>query len=81
VGGAGIVPLVAVFHLLPWIAGIEGPKELWLSASAVLTIGAIITFISLLFSPETKDFDLRRLDVSGKRKGKDISLKIAEVEE
>jgi MFS family permease len=81
VGGAGIVPLVAVFHLLPWIAGIEGPKELWLSASAVLTIGAIITFISLLFSPETKDFDLRRLDVSGKKKGKDTPLKIAEVEE
>jgi hypothetical protein len=54
---------------------------LWLSASAVLTIGAIITFISLLFSPETKDFDLRRLDVSGKKKEKDIPFKIAEVEE
>lgn len=59
VGGAGITPLVALFHEMPAINAIEGPKELWLSASAVLTIGAAITFTSLLFSRETKDVDLR----------------------
>jgi hypothetical protein len=31
---------------------------MWLSPSVVLTVGAIITFISLLYSPETKDLDL-----------------------
>jgi hypothetical protein len=32
---------------------------MWLSASAVvLTLGAIITFLSLLWSPETKDLEL-----------------------
>jgi len=59
VGGAGITPLVAMFHEIPAISAIEGPKELWLSASGVLTIGAMITFLSLWLSHETKDIDLR----------------------
>jgi MHS family proline/betaine transporter-like MFS transporter len=59
VGGAGSVPLVALFHGIPSIAAIEGPKELWLSASGVLTIGAMITFLSLWWSKETKNVDLR----------------------
>jgi MFS family permease len=63
VGGAGITPLVGLFHEIPAIASIEGPKELWLSASAVLTIGAIITFLSLYWSRETKDIDLRTGEV------------------
>jgi MFS transporter, MHS family, proline/betaine transporter len=63
VGGAGITPLVAMFHEIPAIGSIEGPKELWLSASAVLTIGAIITFCSLWLSKETKDIDLRTGEV------------------
>lgn len=58
VGGAGITPLVALFHEIPPILAIEGPGELWLSASAVLTLGAIITFLSLLWSPETKEINL-----------------------
>jgi hypothetical protein len=58
VGGAGITPLVALVHEIPPIVAIEGPNELWLSASAVLTLGAIITFLSLLWSPETKEVDL-----------------------
>jgi len=58
IGGAGITPLVALFHLIPFIAAVEGSSELWLSASSVLTIGAAITFVSLLFSPETKQLEL-----------------------
>ena len=37
-------------HEIPSIAAIEGPKELWLSAAGVLTIGAMITFLSLWWS-------------------------------
>ena len=58
VGGAGITPLVAFFHTRSFIAVIEGPNELWLSASVALTIGAVMTFVSLLFSPETKNLEL-----------------------
>lgn len=61
VGGAGITPLVALFHTLPPIAAVEGPGELWLSASVALTIGAAMTFISLLFSPETKNLELHEV--------------------
>ena len=60
-GGAGVTPLVALFHHIPVILSIEGPDELWLSASAALTIGAIIAFVSLLFSPETKNVDLKQV--------------------
>jgi len=58
VGGACIVPLVGLLHEVPALAVIEGNQELWLSASCVLTLGAVITFLSLLWSPETKDVDL-----------------------
>ncbi len=61
IGGAGVTPLVALFHTLPFIAAVEGPSELWLSASSVLTIGAGVTFISLLFSPETRHLDLSEI--------------------
>src|SRR5208283_5243022 len=63
VGGAGITPLVAFFHTLPLIAAVEGPGELWLSASVALTIGAALTFVSLLFSPETKHVELSEVGV------------------
>ena len=55
VGGAGIVPLVGLFHLIPSVARIEGPGELWLSSAAVLTLGAVLSFVALLKSPETRD--------------------------
>jgi MFS family permease len=57
-GGAGIVPLVGLLHRVPAIAATEGGQELWLSASCALTLGAVITCLSLLWSPETKDVDL-----------------------
>ena len=44
-------------HKIPFIRAIEGP-DTWLSPAAVLTVGAIMTFISLLFSPETKHLHL-----------------------
>ncbi len=57
VGGAGISIYVWWVHLLPFISSIEG-KDLWLSPAFVLSAGAVMTFISLLFSPETRDVDL-----------------------
>ncbi|MGO9138522.1 MAG: MFS transporter [Syntrophales bacterium] len=44
-------------HSIPFIAAIE-KQDLWLSPAAVLTVGAAMTFISLLYSPETKDLEL-----------------------
>jgi len=58
VGGGFIVPLVGLLHGFPAVTAIEGGRELWLSASCALTLGAIITFLSLVWSPETKDVDL-----------------------
>ncbi len=44
-------------HKIPFIAAIEG-QDIWLSPAVILSIGAVMTFISLLFSPETKDLSL-----------------------
>lgn len=44
-------------HQIPFIKRIEG-QDLWLSPSVILTIGTIMTFVSLMFSPETKDIEL-----------------------
>jgi hypothetical protein len=44
-------------HKIPFIAGIEG-QDLWLSPAVVLTIGSVMTYLSLLYSPETKDVHL-----------------------
>jgi len=41
----------------PFVKAIEG-QDLWLSPAVVLTIGSIMTFVSLLYSPETKDLEL-----------------------
>lgn len=48
-------------HNIPFVAAIEG-QDMWLSPAVVLTVGAIMTFVSLLFSPETKDLRLSGLD-------------------
>ena len=52
-------------HNIPFIQAIEG-KDLWFSPAVILTIGAVMTFGSLLFSPETKDFDLCDIQDDGK---------------
>jgi len=44
-------------HSIPFIGAIE-KQDLWLSPAVILTIGSIMTFASLLFSPETKDLHL-----------------------
>ena len=44
-------------HKIPFVASIE-KQDLWLSPAVILTIGALLTFVSLLFSPETKDLEL-----------------------
>lgn len=61
VGGAGISLFVWWAHQIPFIKVIEG-DDLWLSPAVVLTVGATITFLSLLYGPETKDLELSHVD-------------------
>lgn len=49
-------------HKIPFIAAIE-KQDLWLSPAVILTIGSIMTFISLLYSPETKHLQLDEVGV------------------
>jgi hypothetical protein len=49
-------------HKVPFIAAIE-KQDLWLSPAVILTIGSIMTFISLLYSPETKHLQLDEVGV------------------
>ncbi len=44
-------------HRIPFIAAIE-KQDMWLSPAVVLTVGAAMTFISLLYSPETRHLQL-----------------------
>jgi MFS family permease len=55
--GAGFSMYVWWAHSIPFVAAIEG-QDLWLSPAVILTVGAVMTFISLLYSPETKDLEL-----------------------
>lgn len=57
-----------------FIRNIEG-QDTWLSPAVVLTIGSIMTFVSLLYSPETKDL---HLDQVGERE-KQMSAAVAQV--
>ncbi|MFH1337024.1 MAG: hypothetical protein ABII96_10950 [Candidatus Zixiibacteriota bacterium] len=50
-------------HNIPWIKIIE-KDDLWLSPAVILTIGAVLTFVSLLYSPETKDLALSEVNVA-----------------
>ncbi len=61
IGGAGIGLFVLWAHMIPFIGKIEG-EDLWLSPSVVLTVGAVMTFCSLLYSPETKDLELSEVE-------------------
>ena len=47
-------------HKLAFIHAIEG-NDIWLSPAVVLTVGSIMTFASLLFSPETKHLQLNEV--------------------
>jgi len=44
-------------HKIPFTAAIE-KQDMWLSPAVVLTFGAVMTFVSLLYSPETKHLEL-----------------------
>ncbi|MGA3128631.1 MAG: MFS transporter [Candidatus Korobacteraceae bacterium] len=55
--GAWFNIYVLLAHKIPFIGAIE-KQDLWLSPAVILTIGAIMTFVSLFFSPETKDLEL-----------------------
>jgi MFS family permease len=48
-------------HKIPFISAIE-KQDLWLSPAVILTIGSVMTFVSLLYSPETKDLALAEVD-------------------
>jgi MFS family permease len=50
-------------HKIPFIAQIE-KQDIWLSPAVILTIGAAMTFGSLLLSAETKDLKLEEVGVS-----------------
>jgi MFS family permease len=47
-------------HNIPFISAIEG-KDLWLSPAVILTVGALMTYVSLFFSPETKNLELSEI--------------------
>jgi MFS family permease len=47
-------------HKIPAISRIEH-QDMWLSPAVILTVGAALTFASLLFSPETKDVELSEI--------------------
>jgi hypothetical protein len=47
-------------HRIPFIAAIE-KQDMWLSPAVILTIGAVMTFVSLWFSPETKHLQLNEV--------------------
>jgi MFS transporter, MHS family, proline/betaine transporter len=55
--GAWFNVYVLLAHKIPFISAIE-KQDLWLSPAVILSIGAVMTFVSLLFSPETKDLEL-----------------------
>jgi hypothetical protein len=55
--GAWFNIYVLLAHKIPFIGAIE-KQDLWLSPAVILTIGAIMTWVSLLFSPETKNLEL-----------------------
>jgi len=55
--GAGFSAYVWWAHRIPAIAAIE-KQDMWLSPAVILTIGAVMTFTSMFFSPETKSIQL-----------------------
>jgi MFS family permease len=62
-------------HKIPFIHAIEG-QDTWLSPAVILTIGAIMTFVSLLFSPETKQLQLD--EVGERERSSDLAKQLKE---
>ncbi|MGC8491102.1 MAG: MFS transporter [Syntrophobacteraceae bacterium] len=58
-------------HRIPAIQAIE-KGDLWISALVILTIGAVLTFVSMLFSPETSSISLASVDAENAA-GDDLS--------
>jgi MFS family permease len=58
--GAWFSYYVWLAHKIPFVAAIE-KQDLWLSPAVILSIGAVMTFVSLIFSPETKDLELSEI--------------------
>jgi MFS family permease len=72
--GAGFGAYAWWAHKIPFIAAIE-KQDMWLSPSVILTIGAVMTFVSLLYSPETKDLQLD--EVGERERAHDAAMKAA----
>jgi MFS family permease len=49
-------------HKIPFIRTIEG-QDMWLSPAVILMIGSVMTFVSLLYSPETMHLALQDVGV------------------
>ncbi|MGA3175649.1 MAG: MFS transporter [Syntrophorhabdales bacterium] len=62
--GAGFSLYVWWAHNISFIRSVEG-QDMWLSPAVILTVGAIITFVSLMYSPETKGIELSDVGASG----------------
>jgi MFS family permease len=62
-------------HKIPFVHNIEG-QDTWLSPAVILTIGAVMTFVSLLYSPETKHLQLD--EVGERERAADLELVPAE---
>jgi hypothetical protein len=65
-------------HKIPFISKIEG-QDLWLSPAVILTVGAVMTFVSLLFSPETKQLHLD--EVGARERASDAAKALQHEEE
>lgn len=73
IGGAGISLFVWWAHHIPFIRAIEG-DDLWLSPAVILTVGAAMTFASLLYSPETNDLELSQVTAHSLEKEADAEV-------
>jgi MFS family permease len=65
-------------HKIPFIAAIE-KQDMWLSPAVILTVGAVMTFISLWYSPETKHLQLD--EVGEKERASDRAKDLPGVED
>ncbi len=63
-------------HKIPFISAIE-KQDMWLSPAVILTIGAVMTFVSLWYSPETKHLQLQ--EVGERERASDRAKDLARV--